>query len=88
MKAFREYSKALHADFVDDYAQRLEAGELKGQKAKTDFVARFRPSLWVNLARSCCLGRQTTKSPRAFLHRGLMYDLVAGAGFEPAAFRL
>ena len=46
MKAFREYSKALHADFVDNYAQRLEAGELKGQKAKTDFVARFRPSLW------------------------------------------
>ena len=44
MKAFREYSKALRADFVDDYAQRLEAGELKGQKAKTDFVARFRPS--------------------------------------------
>ncbi len=33
MKAFHEHSKAMRADFVDDYAQRLKDGELKGQKA-------------------------------------------------------
>ena len=36
MKASHEHSKAMRADFVDDYAQRLKDGELKGQKAKVD----------------------------------------------------
>ena len=45
MKAFHEHSKAMRADFVDDYARRLKDGELKGQRAKLDFVARFRAVL-------------------------------------------
>ena len=43
MKAFQDYSKALHADFVDDYAQRLEAGVLKGQKEGEDCLCSPRP---------------------------------------------
>ncbi|WP_313193428.1 recombinase family protein [Shinella zoogloeoides] len=72
MKAFHEHSKAMRADFVDDYAQRLKDGELKGQKAKLDFVARFRS----------VLAEEEADWKR------LQVSVVAGAGFEPAAFRL
>ena len=72
MKAFHEHSKAMRADFIDDYAQRLKDGELKGQKAKLDFVARFR----------AVLAEEEADWKR------LQVSVVAGAGFEPAAFRL
>lgn len=45
MKAFHEHSKAMFTDFTDGYARHVEAGELKGQKEKIDFVARFRALL-------------------------------------------
>lgn len=32
MKALHEHSKAMRADFVDDYVRRVKDGELKGQK--------------------------------------------------------
>ena len=66
MKAFHEHSKAMRADFTDDYAQRLKDGELKGQKAKLDFVARFR----------AVLAEEEADWKR------LQVSVVAGAGFH------
>ncbi len=48
------------------------AGELKGQKEKIDFQARFRAVL----------------ADEEADWKRLQVSVVAGAGFEPAAFRL
>ena len=72
MKAFQDYSKAMRADFTDDYARRVRAGAFKSQKEKLDFVARFR----------AVLAEEEADWKR------LQVSVVAGAGFEPAAFRL
>lgn len=45
MKAFQDYSAGMRAEHQNDYARRVRAGELKNQKEKIDFVARFRAVL-------------------------------------------
>ncbi|MCP8897430.1 hypothetical protein KYK29_21095 [Shinella daejeonensis] len=72
MKAFHEHSKAMRADFTDDYARRVRASAFKSQKEKIDFQARFRAVL----------------ADEEADWKRLQVSLVAGAGFEPAAFRL
>ena len=67
MKAFQDYSKAMRADFTDDYARRVRAGELKGQKQcdLREIEALF-------------LARGKRIKPRGFLAAGLVVNVGCG----------
>jgi hypothetical protein len=62
--------------------EQLGYEEIRGRTAQM-----LRP---VMIDGACCDFRhaETPKAPRHFCHRGFCIGLVAGAGFEPAAFRL
>lgn len=54
-------------DAFDRLLDDLQKQRERTVKAKTDFVARFHPSLWVNLARCCgCFAFDGKKPPGIF----------------------
>ena len=72
MQAFQEYSSGLREQHKNDYARRVRAGGFKDRKEKLDFLDRFRAVL----------------SEKEAEWKRLQVSVVAGAGFEPATFRL
>lgn len=89
MRAFQDYSAGMRAEHQNDYARRVRAGELKNQKEKIDFVARFRAVLAGPqdlagktglVARQASPASNTKKAPRHCCLRGFFLDtLVADA---------
>ena len=72
MQAFQEYSAGLRDRHRNEYARRVRAGEFRDSKEKLEFLSHFRAVLAEAVAE----------------WKVLQVSLVAGAGFEPAAFRL
>ena len=72
MQAFQEYSAGLAERHKNEYARRVRAGELNNQSEKLAYFERFRAVL--------------TEAEADW--KLLQVSVVAGAGFEPAAFRL
>ena len=72
MEAFQDYSAGTRAEHKNEYARRVRAGGFRDSRDKLDYLNRFRTAL---------------SEKEAFWKR-LQVFLVAGAGFEPAAFRL
>ncbi|OJF95658.1 hypothetical protein [Pararhizobium antarcticum] len=72
MQAFQEYSAGLRERHANEFARRVRAGEFSDINEKLDFTARF----------CAVLAEEEADWKR------LQVSLVAGAGFEPAAFRL
>ena len=72
MQAFQEYSAGVRQQHANEFARRVRAGEFKGSEEKLGYLNRFRAVL--------------TEEEASW--RRLQVSVVAGAGFEPAAFRL
>ena len=72
MQAFQEYSSGLKDRHRNEYARRVKAGEFSNQSEKLAYLERFRAALAAAEAD----------------WKLLQVSVVAGAGFEPAAFRL
>ena len=72
MQAFQDYSTGLREQHKNEYARRVRAGSFNEINEKLDFLARFRTVLAAEEAD----------------WKRLQVSVVAGAGFEPAAFRL
>ncbi len=72
MQAFQEYSAGLTERHRNEFARRVRAGEFNNQSEKLAYLERFRAILAEAEAE----------------WKVLQVSVVAGAGFEPAAFRL
>ena len=72
MQAYQDYSAGLHERHANDYTRGVRAGEFRDNKEKLDYLARFRAVL----------------AEAEADWKALQVSVVAGAGFEPAAFRL
>ncbi|WP_202033818.1 recombinase family protein [Agrobacterium larrymoorei] len=72
MQAFQEYSAGLTERHRNEFARRIRAGEFKNQSEKLAYLERFR-AVFAEAEAEWKL---------------LQVSVVAGAGFEPAAFRL
>ena len=72
MQALQEYSAGLTERHRNEFARRVRAGEFSSQSEKLAYLERFRAVL---------------AEAEADWKR-LQVSVVAGAGFEPAAFRL
>ncbi|MCD4660388.1 MAG: recombinase family protein [Agrobacterium sp.] len=72
MQAFQEYSAGLTERHRNDFARRVRAGEFNDQSEKLAYLERFRAVL----------------AEAEADWKLLQVSVVAGAGFEPAAFRL
>ena len=72
MQAFQEYSAGLRQRHHDEYTRRAKAGEFSNLQERLDFQKRFQAVL--------------AKAEADW--KVLQVSVVAGAGFEPAAFRL
>ncbi len=72
MQAFQEYRAGLSKQNTNDFARRVRAGDFANSAEKLAYLDRFRAILASEEAE----------------WRRLQVSVVAGAGFEPAAFRL
>ncbi len=72
MQAFQDYSAGLREQHANEFARRLRAGEFRDRAEKMAYLSRF----------EAVLAEEETS------WRRLQVSVVAGAGFEPAAFRL
>ncbi len=72
MQAFQEYSAGIRQKHHDEFVSRVKSGGFANQQEKLDFHARCKAVLAEAEAE----------------WKMLQVSVVAGAGFEPAAFRL
>jgi hypothetical protein len=72
MRAFQDYSAGIKERHRNEFARRVRAGEFKDRAEKMSYLHRF----------EAVLAEEETS------WRRLQVSVVAGAGFEPAAFRL
>ncbi len=72
MQAFQDYSAGLRQRHHDEYTRRAKSGEFTNLQERLDFQAHF----------------QAVLAEAKAEWKMLQVSVVAGAGFEPAAFRL
>jgi hypothetical protein len=72
MAAWQEYSAALRKQHHAEFVRRRKAPEFRSQEEKLEYLNRF----------------QSVLKERETEWKVLQVSVVAGAGFEPAAFRL